>query len=89
MSPPSMTMPVPVMLPLRPPFKIRDLSRAVAAQIAGSVVVWFADPDILDDPVGEPGRSLMSRYVLAIFEQLTEPEHPGRSDPARSDDRHH
>jgi hypothetical protein len=65
-------------LRMRPPFRIRDLSRAVAAQIAGSVVIWFADPEILDDPVGEPGRSLMSRSVLAIFDRLTEPDH-GRS----------
>jgi hypothetical protein len=64
-------------LRMRPPFRIRDLSRAVAAQIAGSVVVWFADPEILDDPVGEPDRSLMSRSVLAIFDRLTEPDRAG------------
>jgi hypothetical protein len=69
-------------LRMRPPFRIRDLSRAVAAQIAGSVVIWFADPEILDDPVGEPDRSLMSRSVLAIFDRLTEPD-PGRSGPSR------
>jgi AcrR family transcriptional regulator len=71
-------------LRMRPPFTIRDLSRAVAAQIAGSVVVWFADPAILDDPAGEPDRSLMSRSVLALFDRLTEPgdrvpEQPGPS----------
>jgi hypothetical protein len=59
---------------MRPPFRIRDLSRAVAAQIAGSVVIWFADPKILDDPAGEPGRSLMSRSILAIVDALTEPD---------------
>ncbi len=57
---------------MRPPFAIRDLSRAVAAQIAGSVVIWFADPEILDDPAGEQGRSLMSRSILATVDLLTE-----------------
>jgi hypothetical protein len=61
-------------LRMRAPFAIRDLTRAVAAQIAGSVVVWFADPDILDDPAGEQGRSLVSRSILAIFDSLTEPD---------------
>jgi hypothetical protein len=59
-------------LRIRPPFTIRHLSRAVAAQIAGPVVIWFQDPEILDDPLDEPGRSLMSRTVLAVFERLTE-----------------
>lgn len=59
-------------LRMRPPFTIRHLSRAVAAQVAGSVVIWFQDPEILHDPLDEPGRSLMSRAVLAIFERLTE-----------------
>jgi hypothetical protein len=45
----------------------------VAAQIAGSVVISFADPALLDDPLGEEGRSLMSRSILAIFNSLTEP----------------
>jgi len=60
-------------LRIRPPFTVRDLSRAVAAQIAGSVVIWYADPAILDDPLGQEGASLMSRSILAIFDRLTEP----------------
>ncbi len=60
-------------LRMREPFTIRHLSRAVAAQIAGSVVLWFQDPDVLDDPLGEEGRSLMSRTILATFQRLTEP----------------
>lgn len=67
---------------MRTPFSIRDLSRAVAAQIAGSVVVWFADPQILDDPAGRPGRSLMSHSVLAIVDQLTEPDDGRTVSPA-------
>jgi AcrR family transcriptional regulator len=58
---------------MRQPFAIRDLTRAMAAQVAGSVVVWFADPDILLDPLGEQDASLMSRVMLAIFHRLTEP----------------
>ncbi|WP_322748171.1 MULTISPECIES: hypothetical protein [unclassified Frankia] len=60
-------------LRIRPPYTVRDLSRVMAAQVAGSVVIWFGDPDILKDPEGEEGRSLMSRSMLAIFERLTEP----------------
>lgn len=63
---------------MRPPFEVRDLSRVVASQIAGSVVTWYADPALLDDPLGEEGASLMSRAILAIVERLTEPaEGPG------------
>ncbi|MEJ2579023.1 MAG: hypothetical protein P8Z68_07985 [Kineosporiaceae bacterium] len=60
-------------LRMREPFTVRHLSQAIAAQIAGSVVLWFQDPDILDDPLQEEGRSLMSRTILAIFQRLTEP----------------
>ena len=60
-------------LQMRRPFAIRDLTRAMAAQLAGSVVVWFADPDILRDPLGEQDGSLMSRVMVAIFHRLTEP----------------
>jgi AcrR family transcriptional regulator len=60
-------------LRMRAPFTVRHLSRAIAAQIAGSVVLWFQDPEILDDPLGEEGVSLMSRAILAVFERLTEP----------------
>lgn len=58
---------------MREPFSIRDLTRAMAAQIVGSVVIWFADPDVLRDPLGEEGASLMSRAMVAIFNQLTVP----------------
>lgn len=60
-------------LQIRAPFTLRDLSRAVAAQIAGSVVIWNGDPELLNDPMGEPGHSLMSRSILAVFHWLTEP----------------
>jgi hypothetical protein len=60
-------------LQMRQPFVIRDLTRAMAAQVAGSVVVWFADPEILRDPLGEEDASLMSRVMVAIFRRLTEP----------------
>ena len=68
---------------MRPPFRIRDLSRAVAAQVAGSVVIWFADPEILDDPAGEPRRSLMSRSIFAIVDLLTEPDLGDHARPSR------
>jgi hypothetical protein len=35
--------------------------------------VWFADPDILRDPLGEQDASLMSRVMVAIFHRLAEP----------------
>jgi hypothetical protein len=58
---------------MRAPFTIRDLTRAMAAQIVGSVVIWFADPDILRDPLGDDEASLMSRAMVAIFERMTVP----------------
>jgi len=64
-------------LQMRQPFVIRDLTRAMAAQVAGSVVVWFADPEILRDPLGEEDASLMSRVMVAIFRRLTEPAAEG------------
>ena len=60
-------------LRMRQRFAVRDLTRAMAAQVVGSVVVWFADPDILRDPRGEQEASLMSRVMVAIFDRLTEP----------------
>ena len=60
-------------LRMRRPFAIRDLTRAMAAQVVGSVVVWFSDPDILHDPLGEEDASLMSRVMVAVFDRLTEP----------------
>ena len=64
---------MPMGLQMRAPFAIRDLSRVIASQIAGSVVTWYADPALLEDPLGEENASLMSRAVLAIFERFTEP----------------
>jgi hypothetical protein len=58
---------------MREPFALRDLTRAMAAQILGSVVIWFADPEILRDPLGEEDASLVSRVVVAILDQLTVP----------------
>ncbi len=58
---------------MRPPFTVRDLSRVISSQIAGSVVTWYADPALLDDPLGEANASLMSRSILALFERFTEP----------------
>jgi AcrR family transcriptional regulator len=60
-------------LRMRPPFTVRNLSLAVAAQISGSVVIWFQDPHTIDDPLNEEGWSLPSRAILAIFERFTEP----------------
>lgn len=67
---------------MRSPFTVRDLSRVIASQIAGSVVTWYADPALLDDPLGEEGASLMSRSILALFERLTEPVDPAGVDGA-------
>jgi hypothetical protein len=58
---------------LREPYRVQDLTTAVACQIAGAVSVWFADPQGLADPAGEDGSSLTSRAILAIFRQFTEP----------------
>ena len=60
-------------LRLRPPFRIRDLTNAVAAQISGAAIIWFADPEGLDDPAGQGGWTLASRTIFAIFTQFTEP----------------
>jgi AcrR family transcriptional regulator len=72
-------------LRIRPPFTVRHLSRAVAAQIGGSVVLWFEDPELLDDPLGGDGPSMMSWAILGIVERLTEPappEGPAQDAPA-------
>ena len=67
-------------LRLRPPLKIRDLTNAMAAQVTGSVIIWFADPEALADPAGEEGWSLTSRTMFAIFLQFTEPIGTGTAD---------
>ena len=56
---------------MREPFTIRDLTRAMAAQIIGSVVISFADPEILGDPLGDEDASLSSRVMVSILDQLT------------------
>ena len=56
---------------MREPFTIRDLARAMAAQIIGSVVISFADPEILRDPLGDAAASLSSRVMVSILDQLT------------------
>jgi len=58
---------------MRASFTIRDLTRAMAAQIVGSVVISFADPEILRDPLGEEDASLSSRVMVSILDQLTVP----------------
>lgn len=58
---------------MREPFTIRDLARAMAAQIIGSVVISFADPEILRDPLGDVDASLSSRVMVSILDQLTIP----------------
>ncbi|HEY6798424.1 MAG TPA: hypothetical protein VI248_27410 [Kineosporiaceae bacterium] len=69
---------------LRPPYRIRHLTNAVAACLIGAVVLWYADPacvadpadpagrDAAPDPGGQPGRSLTARAVQALFDALTE-----------------
>lgn len=59
-------------LRLRPPYRIRDLTTAIAASLIGSVVLHVAEPGTLADPPGEPGWSLASRSAVALFEALTE-----------------
>jgi hypothetical protein len=56
---------------MREPFTIRDLTRVMAAQVVGSVVIWFADPEILRDPLGDEHASLASRVMVAMLERLT------------------
>lgn len=57
---------------MRAPYTVGDLTTAVAAQVTGSVALWWADPQILDDPFGA-GASLTARVSALLVEQLTEP----------------
>lgn len=64
-------------LRLREPFSIRHLTSAVAAQIGGSVLLWYADPVVDEDPAGQGGPSLIARTIVAIVESMTEPADAG------------
>lgn len=57
----------------RPPFTSRHLANALAAQFIGSVALWYANPEIDEDPAGEDGWSLTARAVAAIFDAMTMP----------------
>ncbi|HEY6794415.1 MAG TPA: hypothetical protein VI248_07005 [Kineosporiaceae bacterium] len=60
-------------LRMRAPYRVRDLTNAMAAQIGGASVISIADPQLLADPAGEQGWSLTARALLAIFQAFTEP----------------
>lgn len=62
-------------LRMRPPYRLRDLTTAVAAQTVGSVVLWWAEPQVLADPFGGD-RSLATRMVALLVRELTEPAAP-------------
>lgn len=59
-------------LRLRPPYRIRDLTTAIASCLIGSAVLSFADPGSLADP-GRQENSLTARTVRAVFEAFTQP----------------
>lgn len=60
-------------LRVRAPWTVRHLTVAVAAQLTGSVVLAWADPDGQDDPDGDPAWSLTARSILALVRSVTEP----------------
>ncbi|MEZ5409910.1 MAG: hypothetical protein R2761_17915 [Acidimicrobiales bacterium] len=60
-------------LRLCPPYTIRHLALAVAAQFVGSVVQFYANPEIDADPAGEEGWSLTARSITAVFQSMTMP----------------
>lgn len=57
----------------RPPYTIHHLTVAVAAQLVGSVVLWYANPDIDADPADEEGWGLTARAAAAVFDAMTMP----------------
>jgi len=59
-------------LQVRAPYRLRDLTTAIAAQVVGSVVLWWADPQVLADPF-EGHRSLTAHIVTTLVRELTEP----------------
>lgn len=60
-------------LRVRAPYTIDDLATAITATLEGFAMRSRVDPERLRDPFGEPGWSLVSRTVTAIFTQFTEP----------------
>jgi hypothetical protein len=59
-------------LQIRAPYRLRDLTTAIAAQVVGSVVLWWADPQVLADPF-EGRLSLTAHIVTTLVRELTEP----------------
>lgn len=59
-------------LRIRAPYRLRDLTTAIAAQVVGSVVLWWADPQVLTGPLHER-LSLTAHIVTAAVRDLTEP----------------
>lgn len=57
----------------RPPWTVRHLAVAAAAQLTGSVVLEWADPTLAEDPSGVPGWSLAARAVVTLVTGVTEP----------------
>lgn len=57
----------------RYPYRAQDLTTAVACQISGSVVLWWADPECLKDPYEGEGITLAARTAALIVEAMTEP----------------
>lgn len=58
---------------VRPPWTVRHLTRAAAAQLTGAVVLEWADPALAADPADAPGWSLPARAVVALVAAVTEP----------------
>jgi hypothetical protein len=57
---------------MRHPYRAQDITTAVACQISGAVVLWWADPECLRDP-GGGGVTLAARTAALIVEAMTEP----------------
>jgi hypothetical protein len=57
---------------MRAPYRVQDLTTAVAAQISGSVVLWWAEPQAVRDPAGQPGATLAGRSAVLLLEAMTE-----------------
>jgi hypothetical protein len=68
-------------LQVRAPYQLRDLTTAVAAQVVGSVVLWWADPQALADPFGGR-RSLTAHVVTTLVRELTQPASRPPTGPA-------
>jgi hypothetical protein len=72
---------------MRHPYQVADLTTAVAAQISGSVVLWWAEPTRLADPHGDPRLTLACRATALLLEAMTEPveSEPVESEPVESE----